>query len=77
MKKAPFDLIIANILAAPLVEMADDLVAQCDTRGHVILSGMLADQADKVLACYNARGLTLREKYNIGEWSTLLLQRDS
>lgn len=74
-KKAPFDLIIANILAGPLIEMAADLAAVSDDKGYVILSGMLNEQADKVLAAYTPLGFTLKQRYDIGEWTTLKLQK--
>ncbi len=76
-KKAPFDLIIANILAAPLIEMAEALASVSDKNGYVILSGMLAEQADKVLSAYTKLGFSLKERYDIGEWSTLCLHKSS
>ncbi len=72
-QKKPFDLIIANILAGPLIEMAQELTAVTDENGYVILSGMLNEQADDVLAAYEALGFTLHKRYDIGEWSSLLL----
>ncbi len=74
-KKAPFDLIIANILAAPLIDMAEDLAEVSDEKGYVILSGMLGEQAQNVLAAYEPLGFTLKDHYDIGEWSTLCLHR--
>jgi ribosomal protein L11 methyltransferase len=71
-EKKPFDLIIANILAAPLKEMAPDLMAVSDENGYVILSGLLTEQADDVLSAY--RNFTLKKRYDVGEWTTLLLQ---
>ncbi|MXN49745.1 50S ribosomal protein L11 methyltransferase [Shinella sp. AETb1-6] len=53
----PFDLIIANILARPLMRMAPQLAAQLAPGGDVILSGILASQRWKVLAAYNSLGL--------------------
>jgi ribosomal protein L11 methyltransferase len=74
-KKAPFDLIIANILAGPLIEMAADLAAVSDQRGYVILSGMLQEQAAEVLAAYESLGFTCLKRYDNGEWTTLKLQK--
>ncbi len=74
-RKKPFDLIIANILAATLIPMAPQLAAATDNNGHVILSGILHSQAENVLAAYAPFGLKLTKKYAIDEWSTLVLQK--
>lgn len=75
--KKPYDLIIANILAAPLIEMAPECKAVADENGYVILSGMLNDQADDVQKAYENQGMILRDKIIIGEWSTLVLQNSA
>jgi len=72
---APFDLIFANILKGPLVELAPDVAAHCAQGGHVILSGLLTPQAEEVIAAYAAEGLSLQHRAEIGEWSTLTLRR--
>jgi len=72
--KAPYELIIANILAGPLREMAADMVKVLDENGYVILSGILDDQADDVIAAYTAQDLTLRDHTHLNGWSTLVLQ---
>lgn len=56
-RHGPFDLIIANILARPLMRMAPQLATQLSPGGDVILSGILASQRWKVLAAYNGAGL--------------------
>lgn len=56
-RHGPFDLIIANILARPLMRMAPQLAAQLAPGGDVVLSGILASQRWKVLAAYNGAGL--------------------
>ena len=68
-------MIIANILAGPVIEMADDLCAALDDNGFAVLSGMLQEQSDHVLSVYEANNLTLKNRYDIGEWSTLVLQK--
>ncbi|MCB1562561.1 MAG: 50S ribosomal protein L11 methyltransferase [Alphaproteobacteria bacterium] len=73
-KRKPFDLIIANILAGPLVDMAGTLAACVDENGYVVLSGLLCEQAERVLGAYELYGLKERERFDIGEWSTLVLQ---
>lgn len=72
--KKPFDLIIANILAVILREMAHELLACTDKNGFIILSGILNTQAQDVLDVYEPLGFALRNRFDIGEWSTLVLQ---
>jgi ribosomal protein L11 methyltransferase len=70
--RAPFDLIIANILAGPLVELAPDFANALTAGGKVILAGLLETQADTVIAAYEELGLTLRDRGS-GEWPVLVL----
>jgi ribosomal protein L11 methyltransferase len=72
---APFDLVFANILKGPLIELAPGIAAALATGGRAILSGLLAVQADSILTAYAAAGLCLQNRDDIGEWSTLVLQR--
>lgn len=72
---APFDLIFANILKGPLIELAPGISAHLATGGRAILSGLLAVQAEAVTAAYVAAGLCLQSRDDIGEWSTLVLQK--
>jgi ribosomal protein L11 methyltransferase len=74
-RHGPFDLIIANILARPLIRMAPQLVAHLAPHGSVILSGILAGQRWKVLAAYN--GAHLRHVRTIWRngWVTIHLDR--
>lgn len=71
----PYDLIFANILKGPLIELAPGIATQLATGGRAILSGLLSVQADSVTAAYVASGLALNSRDDIGEWSTLVLQR--
>ena len=72
---APFDLVFANILKGPLIELAPAMAAHVAPGGLAILSGLLVVQAEDVLAAYRAAGFTLRRREDIGEWSTLVLTR--
>ncbi len=72
---APFDLIFANILKAPLIALAPDMGRFCAESGHVILSGILHAQADDVIAAYQAQGFTLVVRNEFGDWTTLVLKR--
>ena len=73
---APFDLIFANILKGPLIELAPDMAAHATPAGVVILSGLLVIQAESILAAYTTAGFTSLSREDIGEWSTLVLRRD-
>jgi ribosomal protein L11 methyltransferase len=72
---APFDLVFANILKGPLIELAPSMAAHIAPGGLAILSGLLVVQAEAVQAAYVAAGFTLRHREDIGEWSTLVLRR--
>lgn len=69
----PFDLIIANILANPLCEMAPSLTSNLKIGGTIILSGLLTTQADEVAKAYTDLGLQLVETLELQEWSALKL----
>lgn len=69
-----FDLIIANILAGPLIELAPQVVQRLTPGGTVVLSGLLEEQADKVAAAYEAEGMSLKERGVIEGWGTLVLR---
>lgn len=72
---APFDLVFANILKGPLIALAPAMAAHTAAGGHVILSGILNPQADEVLKHYRALGYNLITRNEIGDWTTLLLQK--
>jgi len=70
---APFDLIVANILAGPLIALASDLVATLHQNGTIVLAGLLASQADDVLAAYASNGMRSSARIDSGDWSILTL----
>ena len=72
---APFDLIFANFLKGPLIELAPDMAAHLTAGGMAILSGLLVEQADDILEVYRAQGLALEAREDLGEWSALTLRR--
>ncbi|MEZ5855965.1 MAG: 50S ribosomal protein L11 methyltransferase [Hyphomicrobiaceae bacterium] len=76
-RQAPYDLIVANILAGPLIRMAPSISASTRPGGVVILSGILTPQAREVLATYRSAGFRCRLRRTISGWTTLLLQRDT
>jgi ribosomal protein L11 methyltransferase len=73
--RAPYDLVFANILKGPLIDLAPAMAAHVAQGGHVILSGILNPQADDVAAAYHAVGFAARARDEIGDWTTLTLQR--
>jgi ribosomal protein L11 methyltransferase len=70
--RAPFDLIIANILAGPLIELAPAFAEALKPGGTVILAGLLDTQAEAVAAAYQALSFVARDS-GIGEWPVLVL----
>ena len=73
-EKAQFDLVLANILLAPLKRLAGPMRPLLAPRGHVVLSGLLAAQEQAALAAYRPHGLTLVRRIPLGEWVTLVLR---
>jgi ribosomal protein L11 methyltransferase len=72
---APFDLVFANILKGPLIALAPDMAQYTQAQGKIILSGILNEQADEVAQVYAENGMELAHREEIGEWTTLTLQR--
>jgi ribosomal protein L11 methyltransferase len=72
---APFDLILANILANPLRQMAPTMAAHLAPGGLLILSGLLPHQAASVVATYRSVGVVLVRRLRIDGWIALLMHR--
>lgn len=72
---APYDLVLANILKQPLIDLAPDMAAHVAPGGRVILSGLLVTQADAVADAYHAVGFTTERRDDLDEWTTLVMQR--
>ena len=73
-RAAPFDLVLANILARPLCRMAGDLARRLAPGGSVILAGLLVEQVRMVLAAHQRHGLRLDRILTEGNWATLMLR---
>jgi len=73
--RAPYDLLIANILAGPLIELAPSLCALVADGGTVILAGLLDTQAGRVLAAYRREGMRLADRIDKGQWPCLRLRK--
>jgi len=69
-----FDCILANILANPLIDMAEDICARLARPGVLILSGILREQADRVIAAYVEQGLSAPEVSHSGEWTLIVFR---
>ena len=70
-QSSPYDLIVANILARPLVRLAPDMRRNLSLGGSVLLSGLLSSQEQMVLNAYLACGFRLVRRLQIGDWTTL------
>ena len=78
--RLPYDLVVANILAGPLIELSDSFSAAIRPGGRALLSGLLLEQAEDILAVYRCRGFGLERHIDLetggAMWRTLLLRRD-
>lgn len=71
----PYDLILANILAGPLITLAPAMARAVRPGATVVLSGILADQAREVIGTYAAAGFRLASRRIRNGWATLVLRR--
>ena len=72
---APYDLVIANILAAPLIALAPSVAAAIAPGGSLILAGLLDHQAGAVTAAYRRQGMRPAGRIDRGDWPTLRLRK--
>ncbi len=73
--RAPYDLVIANILAGPLIELAPSVGAALEAGGRLILAGLLEAQAESVSAAYRRHGLMTSFSILRGDWPTLVMRK--
>ncbi|WP_339345616.1 50S ribosomal protein L11 methyltransferase [uncultured Sphingomonas sp.] len=71
--RAPYDLVIANILAGPLISMAPEVAAIAAPGGAIVLAGLLDTQREQVIAAFAACGCTLELVDRRGDWTILRL----
>ena len=74
-RAAPYDLVLANILARPLCRMARDLARALSPRGAAVLAGLLPRQESPVLSAHRAHGLHLAARCDVAGWRCLVLAR--
>jgi ribosomal protein L11 methyltransferase len=72
---APYDLIVANILASPLTQLAPAMTRALARGGTLVLSGLLTWQENLVVSFYTPHGLTLRTRHRNGPWTALVLEK--
>ncbi len=75
-ENAPHDLVFANILKAPLIALAPNIAHLSAPGARVILSGILREQAGEVVDAYRACGYNPRASEDIGDWTTLIMERN-
>jgi ribosomal protein L11 methyltransferase len=73
--RSPYDLIIANILAGPLIELAPSIAGALQAGGRLVLAGLLNRQAEQVAAAYRRQGLMMSFRIERGEWPTLVMRK--
>ena len=71
--RAPFDLVLANILLTPLQRLAAPLARSLWPHARVVLSGVLAVQAEAAISAYRSQGLMLERRIPLDEWVTLVM----
>ncbi|MEE9433457.1 MAG: 50S ribosomal protein L11 methyltransferase [Sphingorhabdus sp.] len=74
-RRAPYDLLIANILAGPLIELAPGFARLVKAGGTLILAGLLGDQCEGVTAAYMRQGFLLAERVDSGDWPALRFKK--
>jgi ribosomal protein L11 methyltransferase len=71
----PFDLVLANILKGPLIDLAPAMARATRPGGRVVLSGLIERQAEAVIGAYEAAGFEMERNDRFGDWVTLMLRR--
>lgn len=74
-KNAPYDVILANILARPLIAMAGDMYKSLKIGGYAVISGFVDEQVDWVVGEHQKHGLELQKIYEMDNWRAALLRR--
>lgn len=74
-RRGPYDLVIANILAPPLIEYAADFAGITAPGGQLLLAGLLTRQAPAVEAAYRRQGCRVAERLVLGDWTILRLRK--
>jgi ribosomal protein L11 methyltransferase len=75
--RMPYDLIVANILAGPLIGLAPSLARALAPGGRLILAGLLGHQAEGVASAYRREGMRMAARIDRGDWPTLVMRKRS
>jgi ribosomal protein L11 methyltransferase len=73
--RSPYDLIVANILKAPLIDMAKEMSQYLAPKGLVVLSGLLNRDREDVVQAYKAQGIRLHSLRTLNDWVALLMEK--
>ncbi|MES2045394.1 MAG: 50S ribosomal protein L11 methyltransferase [Pseudomonadota bacterium] len=73
-RRAPYDLIVANILAGPLIALAPDIAAIAAPGAMLVLAGLLGTQAEAVMRAYRRQGFRVATRRDLGDWTILTLR---
>ena len=73
-RRAPYDLIVANILAGPLIALAPDIAAIARPNAQLVLAGLLSKQATTVMRAYRRQGFRVATRRDLGDWTILTLR---
>jgi len=71
-----FDVVVANIISSTLLNASKEISLNISKNGYLILSGILAKQANKILSAYNNYKLILEKKITIDGWTTIIMKRN-
>ncbi len=74
-KNAPYDVIFANILARPLIAMAEDMAKSLKKGGYAVISGFIDEQVEWVVGEHEKHGLKLKKIYELDNWRAALLEK--
>ena len=74
-KKDQYDIVLANILARPLIEMAENITSLVKDGGMIILSGFLENQMQEIVVHYTKHNLSIVRHFNKNNWITLILTK--
>jgi ribosomal protein L11 methyltransferase len=69
-KRAPFDLVMSNILLRPLQRLAAPMARQLEPNARIVLSGILKSQTNAALTAYRSQGLMLERSFPLDGWFT-------
>lgn len=70
-----YDLIVANILSGPLINLASEVARHLNWDGLAVLSGLRLEEVSEVAKSYESAGMRLDKQHSVGDWATLTMKR--